>query len=166
MSPRGAHVCFFRSDTRRSRIAISPAACDRAHQIGPRHDTDDRGAADDRHALDAVTFHQVDDLFQWGVFGHGLDFGCHHLVHLPTAGVNIFAGELARTNEEFDPARPLALRAGLSPAQEVALCDNADQRAGAIDHRQAADLVLQHQSHRLQNGAVRSDRYDVPCHDI
>jgi len=52
-------------------------------------------------------------------------------------------GEVARPEEVFEPMHGLA-RSDFDAAQEVAFAQHADKCARLIDHRQSADMALNH----------------------
>jgi hypothetical protein len=124
------------------------------HEIGAADDADDLRAAHHRQALDALVLHEMHDLFERRVFGDGDRLPGHHFADLAPMGLDIFLGETARPDQEFQPARPLARGAGLGAAQEIPFRHHADQGARGIDHRQAADVILQHQPDRLQHTGI------------
>ena len=76
--------------------------------------------------------------------------------------MHVVAGDAARTHEKFEPARAAALGVGFAAAQEVAFRQHADQGALLVDHRQPADVMLQHQARGLQHGRILVDR-DARC---
>jgi len=47
--------------------------------------------------------------------------------------LHVFLGELSKSDDEFEPFRPLSLGAELSPAQEIAFGDDTDQFAFLIE---------------------------------
>ena len=49
---------------------------------------------------------------------------------------------------------------------EVALGDDADEAAVAVDHRHAAQILLLQQQHEVVNGGLGRDRHDVALHDV
>ena len=59
----------------------------------------------------------------------------------------------------------LRLRAEFHPAQQIALCQDADDSA-IVHHWDSADAVLQHQHNDLIEWRVRTNRDDVRRHDI
>ncbi len=52
------------------------------------------------------------------------------------------------------------VRLVVAAAREVGLREHADHLV-AVDHREAADLVLGHRAHRLLDGVVRADGDDL-----
>jgi hypothetical protein len=138
----------------------------RMEQIGAADDPDQRSAAHDRDALDSVLLHDGDDLGEFGVFRDGPDVGRHHFVY--SAGVRLYVvlGEHSRPEKEFDPARALALGAGLGAAQKITFSDDARHSPVLVDHRQAADPMLQHQPQRFEDRGVRRDGDHVPGHYV
>src|SRR5438128_2692556 len=80
--------------------------------------------------------------------------------------MNVVGCGHAGTKQEFEPAAALALRADLAAANEIALRDDPDQLAGGIDHRQSADMTLQHGFRGFEDGGVRRGRDDGPGHDL
>ena len=65
--------------------------------------------------------------------------------------MHIFGGEPPRPYQEFEPFRPLTLRADLAAAEKVSFRHNADELACRIDDWQPADPVLQHQLHGFED---------------
>ena len=113
-----------------------------------------------------AAFHHFDDLFQRVVFADGPRMRCHDLRDFTARCLHVFLSELARTEDEFEPLRTLALGADFAAAQKIAFRDDTDQFALGIDHRQAADPVLQHHARRLHDRLVSADGYDVLRHHI
>ena len=74
--------------------------------------------------------------------------------------VNEIGCRLARAEDELQPAPALALGADFAAADEVALGDDADELAGCVDHRKAADMPLQHEIGGIDDGGVGCDRDD------
>jgi hypothetical protein len=62
--------------------------------------------------------------------------------------MRVYLGEPPGAREDFDPARATPLGPDFDAAQEISLGDDADELA-AIDHREPAHLILQHQFRRL-----------------
>jgi hypothetical protein len=58
------------------------------------------------------------------------------------------------------------LRSGLGAPQEIAFGDDADEASRGVDHRQAADPVLQHQAHAPENRIIGGDRDHVAGHHV
>ncbi|MHC2932871.1 hypothetical protein ACVJA9_007668 [Bradyrhizobium diazoefficiens] len=56
--------------------------------------------------------------------------------------------------------------ADLAAADEVSFRDDADELAGVVDHREAADVPLQHDVGRLDDAGIGGDRDDRPGHDL
>jgi hypothetical protein len=79
----------------------------------------------------------------------------HDFVDPAGVGVNVILGERAGAEQEFDPARASALGSGLRAAQKIALGDDARQVPVTVDHRQAADPVVQHQAQRFEDRGIR-----------
>src|SRR6185312_4938261 len=69
----------------------------------------------------------------------------HDVLDAAPAGADEIRRVLARAGQELQPARALALGADLGTPHEVAIRDDADELAGAVDHRQSADVVIEHQ---------------------
>ena len=80
----------------------------------------------------------------------------HHLRDFPAVGMDIFVRKASWPDQELQPARSLALSAGLGATQAVALGDNTDQVAVIIDDGQSADPVVEHQFHHFGNRGVGS----------
>src|SRR6266540_2602856 len=80
--------------------------------------------------------------------------------------MNVIGCGSAGAKQEFEPAATLALRADLAAANEIALRDDPDEFAGGIDHRQPADMMMQHGFGRFEDGSVRCDRDDGTGHDL
>ena len=120
----------------------------------------------DRHAFDAAALHHVHDVFQRRGDVDGLHVGGHHFGHLAAVRMAVFGGDAAGTHQELEPARAPPLGLGLATTQEVAFRQHADQVAVFVDHRQAADVMLEHQPRRLQHGCIRIDRDHLAGHHI
>src|SRR5450759_2141117 len=114
------------------------------HELGARDNPDHLAAADDRHAFDAAALHQVDNVFDRRDFIDGLHFGGHHFGDLAAVRMAVFGGDTAGTHQEFEPARAPPLGLGLTAALALAFRQHAYQIAVFVDHRQAADVMLQH----------------------
>ena len=136
------------------------------HQIGTADNADHPPVPDHRKPFDVAAFHHVDDVFQRVVFADGPRTGRHDLGNFPARRMHVFLGELAGAEDEFEPFRPLALGADFTTAQKISLGNDADQFALGIDHRQAADAVLQHYACRPHHRLVGANGNDVLRHDI
>ncbi len=130
----------------------------RAQQIGPADNADDRSILDDRHALDAVAFER---------------FGETSCRPYQARAVTTFFVITSRTRRAFCgripapnlrvPSRPAATttggdRFGLDVPHQVAFADDADQIAGGFNDGKAADTVIEHESGSVLNRLVRRKR--------
>ena len=80
------------------------------------------------------------------VLGDGHGIAGHDVFDFPAGGVDVFAGQPSGPEQEFEPFRPPPLRANLAAPGKISLCYHADEIASRIDHRQAANPVLQHRA--------------------
>jgi len=85
-------------------------------EIGAADDADHLSAAHDEKSLDTMSFHQFDDRFQRIVLGKGEGIGRHDLIDLSAARAHVFGGHPSGSDQEFEPFRPLTLRADLAAA--------------------------------------------------
>jgi hypothetical protein len=135
----------FRSGTQKAvhlGIAFAFIANAVPHEIGATNDSDDAPAASDRKAFDVTAFHRLDHRFKCFILADRLWIDCHNLFDLPARTVRVFLCELAGPDNEFEPFRPLPLRAQFATAQKIAFGDDADQLTILIGDGQAADAIL------------------------
>src|SRR5271169_1204011 len=151
---------------RNARWDVAGEACQGVHQIGAADDADHPAASHHRQTFHVAALHELDHFLERVVLRHGDRIGGHDLVDFSPRGMDIFVGEAARPDDEFQPFRPAALRAELAAAQEIAFGHDAYQFTVFVDHRQPADAVLQHQPRGFKDGFVRPDRNHVARHDI
>src|SRR5262245_57954725 len=98
-------------------------------EIGPADDADELAVLYNRQPLDAMTLHQAHDLLERRLGRDGLGLGSHDLGDLLPGRLHVFGGQAAGTEQEFEPARPLALSAELAAAQEIAFGHHPDELA-------------------------------------
>src|SRR5262249_46557846 len=139
---------------------------ERVQQVGAADDTDHLRTAHHRQPLDAAAFHELHSLVKPGILGDRDRPGGHHVFDVAGMGMDIFLGETAWADQEFEPARPLAFGAGLAAAQEIALRDHADQSALLIDDWETADVVQQHEPDGFEDARFGRDRNHAGGHDI
>jgi hypothetical protein len=103
-----------------------------------------------------------------GVWSRRDDIAAHDLADSARMRSRIFIGKPACSQQEFEPARMAWRRARLRPAQEVTLCDDADDLAFGTHDRQAADAMLQHQARPLCDcdRCCRRDRDHAAGHNF
>jgi len=101
-----------------------------------------------------VAFHQSHNFSERSVLCHAYDILGHDLADLPSVGPDIFAGEPAWPKQQFEPARPVAFGPCLGAAQQIALCQDADDFAIAVHYRQTADPMIEHQPNGVPNGRI------------
>src|SRR5258708_39371162 len=135
-------------------------------QIGARHDADDFIVADHRQSLDFVPLHQLNDLFERGVFGDGEQLRRHDFGDLAAVFVNEIACLLTGAENESQKSTASALGSDFAAANEVALGDNADQFAGRIDYGEPADVLLKHGICGFDDCGLRGNGDDGSGHDL
>ena len=123
-------------------------------------------AAQHRQAFDIAALHQTHRVLERHLLRDGAQILGHDLADLAAMRVNEVLGGAAGTEQEFEPAAALALRADFAAADEVALGDNADRLARLVQHGQPADVMLQHQLGGLDQRRLRVDRDDMAGHDL
>jgi hypothetical protein len=128
-------------------------------------DADHRVALDHRKPLDVLPLHQPHRFFERGVVGDRHDVSSHYLLDLASMRLRIFRRKLARGDEEFDPSGATPLGSDLGATQEIALGDDPDKPA-AVHHREAAQIVLQHQLRRLPHRIAGRDRNHPARHHL
>jgi hypothetical protein len=119
-----------------------------------------------RDALDPALLHEMHDRIERRILGHGHRIGRHHIQDLAAMRVDIFVRELIRSHQEFNPAAPPRLGVRLDATQAIALGDDTDKVSFAVDDRQAADPVLEHQPRHIRDRGFGSDEHDLPSHYI
>jgi hypothetical protein len=139
---------------------------DSAQKIGAGDDADDAIAVDDGQALDVALLHQPDDLVQRRVFARRIRIGGHDLADLTALFMDEFAGGLAGSEQNLEPARAPSLGADFGAPQEIAFGHDADQLAGRIHHRQPADVIAKHGGGSLGDRGFGPDRDDLAGHDL
>ena len=76
---------------------------------------------------------------------------------------HVVLGDLSdRSHQEFEPPDAWTLRADLATADEVPFRDHADQPARLVNHRKAADMMLQHEVCGIQDRACQLSPWS-PC---
>src|SRR5262245_28485501 len=116
----------------RCRCHLPGKACERMKEVGAADYPHELVVAQDRHAFDAVMFHQFDDVTQRHALADGVNRLSHDVLDLTAACAHIFLSQPPRTEEKLHPARPLALRTGLDPPQKIALRYDANDVAIAV----------------------------------
>jgi hypothetical protein len=90
----------------------------------------------------------------------------HDLFDSTTVALDILLRKLSRSCKQFKPTWAFALRAGFGSPQKVPFGDYTNEISGPVNYGQSADVILQHQPYRFENGRVRRDRDDPASHDI
>src|SRR5262249_6334605 len=124
---------------------VARDAPQRMEEIGAADDTDELAILHDRQPLHAMTLHHVYDVLKRRVGSDGFGGGCHDLRALLPGCLPVPRSQTAGAEQEFQPARPLTLSPELATPQKIAFCHDSDELTVIVDHRQSADLVLQHQ---------------------
>ena len=97
---------------------------------------------------DATIIEAANTMLRWHVSGLPVVDRAGKLVGIVSEGDFIHRGIIgcgpAGAEQEFEPAAPSALCANFAAVNEIALRDDADELAGPVDHRKAADMPPQH----------------------
>src|SRR6516162_272568 len=136
------------------------------HQIGTADNADDTPGAGHGDALNTTALHHLDGSLERFVFTDCPWIGSHDFSDFSAPCLHVFLGELSRSEDEFEPFRPLPLGAQLPSAQEIAFGDDTDQFAFLIEYRQAADVGLEHQAYGFQDWLIGVDANDFPRHYV
>ncbi|HEX8859329.1 MAG TPA: hypothetical protein VGC06_09640 [Actinomycetes bacterium] len=132
-------------------------------QVTAGHHADRRtGGVDDRQASDATLVHAPGGFRQGLVSPDGHRRGGHELRHGEAARLALVAAA-APVGQQRGQA--VAWRSGLLEVQ-VALGDDPDDPAGAIDHRQGADVVFAQQPDRVPEAGLLADDDHASGHDV
>jgi hypothetical protein len=89
-----------------------------------------------RQTFDAVAFHQSYNFNERSVLCHADDILGHDLADLSPVGPDVFAGEPTWPKQQFEPAWALAFGSCLGAAQQIALCQDADDFTVTVHYRQ------------------------------
>ena len=103
---------------RRRSVGVAGSFDHRVHEIGAADDAYHAAIAQYRQPFDMAAFHQLDHGFQRVVLADRRRIGRHHFLDHSAGGVNIFCGQTPGTEQEFQPFRPLPLRADLTAARK------------------------------------------------
>jgi hypothetical protein len=149
-------------DRRGFRLPLSEPA----QQVRVADDADDATVTDHGDTLDAIGRQQARDFADVGFLGDRHHRRRHDLARcaLGRAQVREIIGvELCPVGEERQP--PIVARRFLA-ADQIALVDHPDWRAGPVDDWDRADLVLEQQPGDLVCRRVGADRHDLSCHYV
>src|SRR5665213_684139 len=145
---------------------IARQAGDGLQQVGSRHDADDLIASHHRQTLDTMSLHQKNDLVERRLLRHRDRIWRHDLSD-PAASFMYEVGcDAARSDEKCQPPTTVTLSADFDAAYEVALRHDTHQGARFVDHRESADMILQHDVCGMGDGCISRDRKDPVGHDL
>ena len=111
-------------------------------QVGPGQDADQRSALDHRQAVDRVATHEGSRGTQGLVGADGHHRAAHRVTGGGVAQTTQRSLALVRLVDEPQERRRTGRRSTTLAGHEVCLGNHAEQLAGGIDHRQAADAAL------------------------
>jgi hypothetical protein len=123
-------------------------------------------AFEHRHALDVVLLQHGGDLGERGIRPDGDHVLGHHVARAAAELAQVAFRRFLRRRQQAQPPRGAAARFGFGAVDQVAFADDADQAAVGGDHRNRADVRVEHGAGDLADIRFRCHGEDRRGHHI